>query len=166
MMKLLKPSDILSGDTISYVEVFDVKAGLAIGSDENDAKYFISDHYCMNPSCKCNDVVLIFTEVVDDKMHNDVEFAIRLSLKTKKYEILDIYGISKKDVDGIVGEILNVESINLLKKRYQDMKEAGRAVLQGNTSNESKKVEVNNKSHKRNDPCICGSGKKYKKCCG
>lgn len=32
----------------------------------------------------------------------------------------------------------------------------------------SEKVFVRNKSHKvgRNDPCPCGSGKKYKKCCG
>ena len=26
--------------------------------------------------------------------------------------------------------------------------------------------QVTNKKVGRNDPCICGSGKKYKKCCG
>ena len=166
MMKELQPSDILNGDTISYVEVFGAEAGLALGPEENDARYIISDHYCMNPSCKCNDVVLIFTKIADTEKDNQGEVDIRLSLKTKKYEVLHKHGISKQEFDEIVKEILTIEGINLLKKRYKEMKEAGRKVLQGDTPNENKKIEVNNKIPKRNDPCICGSGKKYKKCCG
>ncbi|WP_230459062.1 SEC-C metal-binding domain-containing protein [Terrilactibacillus tamarindi] len=31
---------------------------------------------------------------------------------------------------------------------------------------ENTKTIVNEEQIGRNDPCICGSGKKYKKCCG
>ena len=44
-----------------------------------------------------------------------------------------------------------------------------RWTLKGNNENEIKKNEqrvVNEVKIGRNDPCICGSGKKYKKCCG
>ena len=33
-------------------------------------------------------------------------------------------------------------------------------------ANEKKTVSQINKKIKRNEPCPCGSGKKYKKCCG
>ncbi len=56
----------------------------------------------MNPSCKCDDVILIYTE----SKNNDSEFAIRLTLKKKKYEILDLYGISRRQVDEIVKDSL------------------------------------------------------------
>ncbi|MED3825520.1 SEC-C metal-binding domain-containing protein [Priestia flexa] len=118
----------------------------------------------MNPSCKCDDVILIFTE----SENNDSEFAIRLSLKRKRYEILDIYGISKRQVDEIVKGSLkdSAEAMELLKKRYKEMKEAGKAVLQGSPEINSNKIELPVEKPKRNDPCPCGSGKKYKKCCG
>lgn len=44
-----------------------------------------------------------------------------------------------------------------------------RWTLKGNNENEVKKNEervINEIKIGRNDPCICGSGKKYKKCCG
>lgn len=34
-MKFLKPSDILSGNTFSYLEVFNVTDGLTLGTKEN-----------------------------------------------------------------------------------------------------------------------------------
>ena len=36
----------------------------------------------------------------------------------------------------------------------------------GDGANEEKSISQINKKVKRNEPCPCGSGKKYKKCCG
>ena len=33
-------------------------------------------------------------------------------------------------------------------------------------TNEEKSISQINKKVKRNEPCPCGSGKKYKRCCG
>ena len=163
-MKIMEKSDVLSGNTFSYIEVFEEKKGLVLGTEVNDIKYIIYDQYCMNPSCNCDNVILIFVE----SNNNDSEFAIRLSLKKKRYEILDIYGISRKQVDEIVKDSLkdSEEAIGLLRKRYKEMKEAGKAVLQGSPEINSNVIELPVEKPKRNEPCPCGSGKKYKKCCG
>ncbi|WML32481.1 SEC-C metal-binding domain-containing protein [Neobacillus sp. OS1-32] len=160
----MEKSDVLSGNTFSYIEVFEEKKGLVLGTEVNDIKYIIYDQYCMNPSCNCDNVILIFVE----SNNNDSEFAIRLSLKKKRYEILDIYGISRKQVDEIVKDSLkdSEEAIGLLRKRYKEMKEAGKAVLQGSPEINSNVIELPVEKPKRNEPCPCGSGKKYKKCCG
>lgn len=130
----------------------------------NDIKYNIYDQYCMNPSCNCDDVILIFTET----KNNDSEFAIRLSLKKKRYEILDIYGISRRQADEVVKDSLenSDEAMELLKKRYKEMKETGKSVLQRDSEKNSNIIKLPEEKPKRNDPCPCGSGKKYKKCCG
>lgn len=160
----MERSDILSGNTFSYIEVFEENKGLVLVTEINDTKYIIFDQYCMNPSCNCDDVFLIFTE---SENYNS-EFSIRLSLKKKRYEILDIYGISRGQVDEIVKQSFkdSEEAMGLLKKRYKEMKEAGKSVLQRDSANNSKIMELPAEKPKRNDPCPCGSGKKYKRCCG
>ena len=39
------------------------------------------------------------------------------------------------------------------------------ALLKGRTFYPSTKALIKNELPRRNDPCPCGSGKKYKKCC-
>lgn len=121
----------------------------------------------MNPSCKCDDVILHFVENDEREHNNGADFVVSLSLKNKKFEILDADGISKKQVEEIVENSLKEsdEAIKLLKQRYKEMKATGRKVLQGINPN-NKIVEPVQVKPERNSPCPCGSGKKYKKCCG
>ncbi len=51
-----------------------------------------------------------------------------------------------------------------LKKMEEEIKQ--QAVLQHGESEAQKKPEIGGKKPKRNEPCPCGSGKKYKHCCG
>mgnify|MGYP003293654638 CR=1 FL=1 len=57
----------------------------------------------------------------------------------------------------------NVERVNLIKNMIMNMNAAQKAGGDGKSA-----PKVNKASEKvgRNDPCPCGSGKKYKKCCG
>lgn len=167
-MKLVNPADILNGKTFSYIEVFGVTDGMALGTKLNDVHFYIYDRYCMNPSCKCDDVVLHYVENDEREKSNGADFAILLSLKNKKFEILDADGISKKQVQKLVETALKDgrESIELFKKRYKEMKNAGREALQGDKEINNTVVEPFQVKIERNSPCPCGSGKKYKKCCG
>ena len=56
----------------------------------------------------------------------------------------------------------NMERVNLIKQMITNMNAAA------NAGAEKAKPKVNSSKEKvgRNDPCPCGSGKKYKKCCG
>ncbi len=167
-MKLVNPTDILNGNTFSYIEVFGVTNGMALATKSNDILYYIYDRYCMNPSCKCDDVILHFVQDEESEDHKGVEFAILLSLKNKKFKILNADGISKKQIQEIVKNILKNEgeAIQLFKKRYKEMKAAGEEALQGGKQINKGVVEPLQIKTERNAPCPCGSGKKYKKCCG
>ena len=57
-----------------------------------------------------------------------------------------------------------IQSAETTKKAFEVVKET----FSANDGKEKLKKEPKRVSHKigRNDPCICGSGKKYKNCCG
>ena len=67
-------------------------------------------------------------------------------------------------------EIDNEEEKNIFAYELEHLaKSIKRWSLNGYSENEITKLEqrvVNEVKIGRNDPCICGSGKKYKKCCG
>ena len=59
-----------------------------------------------------------------------------------------------------------------IEKRFTDKKEKDRTIRAGLPTEEEPKLPPPvdpiraDKPAGRNDPCPCGSGKKYKKCCG
>jgi uncharacterized protein YecA (UPF0149 family) len=57
---------------------------------------------------------------------------------------------------------------NLSFKGAEEVEQFGAAKAQAGDAAEEKKQEpiINENTVGRNDPCPCGSGKKYKKCCG
>ncbi len=55
----------------------------------------------------------------------------------------------------------NTDYIEKIKKHYKMFKHALREETGQRAGNFSKKKKIG-----RNDPCSCGSGKKYKMCCG
>jgi preprotein translocase subunit SecA len=62
---------------------------------------------------------------------------------------------------------LNLAHFNkseLEKKRERELEELN--MISGDTSGDTGTVENTEPKIGRNDPCPCGSGKKYKKCCG
>ena len=64
--------------------------------------------------------------------------------------------------------LISVYSLFLLKANIEQNTEI-KQIIKGQ-ANDSKEKEhhtiKNTKKVGRNDPCICGSGKKYKNCCG
>ena len=97
--------------------------------------------------------------------------------------------ILKEEMDGFIVAIKNEvdmsEAIGIFLQAYEIQSEEERNIfiyelelfaksirkwsLKGYTEDEVQKANarvVNEVKIGRNDPCICGSGKKYKKCCG
>lgn len=127
-------------------------------------RYWIRDLYCINPKCPCRDAVFAFTEIRDKGKHKElgsVAFDLKASriddiqaVETSSEELMRLWKVFKKD------SMLQ----KTLRPRQKEMKLIGReiaAMSYGSkpaTSGASSKVG-------RNDPCPCGSGKKYKKCC-
>ena len=97
--------------------------------------------------------------------------------------------ILKEEMDGFIvaikNEVEKSEAIDIFLQAYEIQSEEERKIfvyelelfaksirkwsLKGYTEDEIEKANarvVNEVKIGRNDPCICGSGKKYKKCCG
>ncbi len=97
--------------------------------------------------------------------------------------------ILKEEMDGFIvaikNEVEKAEAIDIFLQAYEIQSDEEREIfiyelellaksirkwsLKGYTENEIEKANarvVNEVKVGRNDPCICGSGKKYKKCCG
>ncbi len=171
----LKPQDVLEGKLISYSDATTGGAGMKSGTIEttsfkfqhNGQTYFVDDNYCPNPKCDCREVSLIFLREEKDSQHSSLEDCFDASWKfSGKTEIEKTFSVSKMKAKEILAAFLefvpHVEKT--FRKREGLIKEVGRqSLLQGKTTK--------NKSQKKTKParnslCPCGSGKKYKKCCG
>lgn len=157
---------ILDGKTVGYSQIFGNKDmdKFCFEFGENE-KYIIEDQYCSNPKCQCNEAVLAFFRLDASEAPQECEFAIIMSLKGYKYKIEERNCDADK-IKNIIDYIQNnrPEILDILKSRYDEMKSVGREILKKYIKEqvqEQPKVKVG-----RNDPCPCGSGKKYKKCCG
>jgi hypothetical protein len=144
-------------------------------------EYGLTEAYCNETGCDCQRV---FLNVVDWRT-GQVLAVIAYGWESKRY-YAEWFG---KNDPGIIkelqGPVLNSASrqsnlapvllqkvkyvlkdknyVNRLKRHYKIFKEAvdNEAVEEGKTLPRAIQGRIG-----RNDPCPCGSGKKYKRCCG
>ena len=105
----------------------------------------------------------------------DLQGSIGLRAYAQRDPIVDFRMESADMFDGIIQTIKETTVRHILNARPRPESIQRRQVAKGNiesvggdASTMKKKPIVKSKSEKvgRNDPCPCGSGKKYKKCCG
>ena len=147
------------GDLLSWGDVFpdDFQFTFSLGYNE----YFGIDHYCITPGCTCNDVAITFFKIEEKKNIGSV-FTETTKLKMKDFSLQNG---SKQNLLKC-WEQLNIEYPDLktsLQRRHKDIKRVGVEIAK--RSGNFKAPVVAQTKVKRNDPCPCGSGKKYKKCC-
>lgn len=154
---------IMMGNCISYNEVYEVSESIFFRDGENNLIYF-DDQYCMNPKCLCNEVYLSIIEIDETNTNNRHIFTLRYNLKNGNYEV-EFKACTEERMKDVIKSFKQEEKEiqRKLKQRYKTMKSVGEKVYRENKAAnvpESTAVKIG-----RNDPCPCGSGKKYKKCC-
>jgi len=143
--------------------------------DSGGKRYLIDDLYCVNPRCKCKEVVLAFFE------HD--EGAGRL---TQVFDVALAPGANPRFEHGPVctpyeaGRVFrrwresDPEALEAIEARRVEMKEVGRRLAAkfrercsggGKFGGPAMTGPARTPKPGRNDPCPCGSGKKYKRCC-
>ena len=158
---------ILDGNMLAYSEIFGSCDIDKFSFEFNETeKWFFEDQYCSKPKCLCNETVLTFFKIDDSKKTQEPEFAVRMNINNFKYNVeFNECGTNR------VSEVIKFlhdskpEIFGILKRRYNEVKSASKEIIKKFGSYE-KKEELPNIKVGRNDPCTCGSGKKYKKCCG
>jgi hypothetical protein len=158
---------ILDGNVMAYSEIFGSCDIDKFSFEFNETeKWFFDDQYCSNPKCLCYETVLTFFKIDDSKKTQEPEFAVRMNINNFKYDV-EFNKCETNRVSEVVKFLHDSkpEVFGILKRRYNEVKSASKEIIKKFSSNE-KKEEPPNIKVGRNDPCPCGSGKKYKKCCG
>ena len=153
---------------VSYSEIFgcyDLLDKFSFKFNETEM-WFFEDQYCSNPKCLCNEAMLTFYKIDDSKETQEAEFTVRMNLNNFKYDV-EFNENEQNQIAEIIKSLHNSqpEVFGILKRRYKEVKNASKAIIK-KFSLKEKKEEQPNIQIGRNDPCPCGSGKKYKKCCG
>lgn len=169
--------DVYDGELVSYADVFGDNGSIVSGGtgvsfivEYDGMELFVDDQYCIDPMCECEEAILVFIKVNEEtKIGQDI-FTIRVPFKNE-IEIDDDFIIcTKEEIKKIYDHWLKSDSqvMDILETRYRTMKGVGQNLVEKQTSKNLRKhtAGVGQKKTGRNDPCPCGSGKKYKKCCG
>jgi len=129
----------------------------------NGMSCIIFDQYCLKPNCSCTDSYLNII-AVDEQGKNEKELCvISVNYKKEKWEIVESSS-ADFDLKTLKTAIEQQEQgiYSKLKKRHLRLK----AIYAYNKKKHYiPKQESQLPKVGRNDPCPCGSGKKYKKCC-
>ncbi len=136
--------------------------------DINGLLLKIEDLYCVLQHCTCKDVHLIMSPFRNDNMilpfevENTEDMHIVYNTKKNKWTLGDQNGLQVKpnDIMSTLSEIMDIHSFyserhRLIRNLYKNFRRKNLRLT----------PEVKNVAVGRNDPCPCGSGKKYKKCC-
>jgi hypothetical protein len=136
--------------------------------DLSETRYWARDLYCINPGCTCNEIKVSF--VAFDQGNNPKELgAVGIDFKKFRIEGIEPVGASEKELAQIWQQFQKQAGVKqILKTRQKEMKIIGPEIAKLSRKNKSKGPKSVSKAGPkvgRNDPCPCGSGKKYKKCC-
>ena len=150
----------------AMVGIMEVLPHIEYRTIELDGKrYMVDELYCVRTGCNCCRVSLglwPIEEVEAGKITSEFP-VLMLDYKAGECEVERSGCEDEAFVRRLAGTIVTGNFKGWFKKRHVRMKTLYRQYRQRHT--ESATV-TNEEKINRNDPCPCGSGKKYKKCCG
>lgn len=179
------PQLIEEGRLISFGQIVSEEGSITEGGsswayqfEHEGVEYVVEDLYCANPDCRCREAHLSFfrctvVKEAEEKIVADECFAARVSLDGTR-KVAETYDCSRQSAEAILAVWWGQygDDLGTLEWRYEKVKEIGRrSAPRGREAGlrhdllpeEPAPVETR---VGRNDPCPCGSGKKFKKCCG
>jgi hypothetical protein len=147
------------GRYVNYFELFPRNPEMLDFTHNND-KYFAEDAYDLDPRNDNLDIKLAFYKLELDSNQQTAVFSYTYyfneSLRAKED------GRLKPEHNDMVMDLTrSIPDLNdRLKKRYKQAKKIGEELLKVPAETKIAEGKI-----KPNDPCPCGSGKKFKKCC-
>jgi len=128
-----------------------------------EEKYLIVDQFCLLPKCKCTDATLDLVPAGEDAMKADPWCAFRLKYAKKHWVVMEDFPppIPLEEIRAAI-EVQHPDFYKQLLGRHEKLK---KIYLNCRRKYYSPPQIVPDRKVGRNDPCPCGSGKKYKKCC-
>jgi hypothetical protein len=125
-----------------------------------DKRFVIIDMHCLIPKCSCTETILMIGHSEDD---STPEIDISVDFKKKTWQLLESKNnrLSLESARSAIEEQIP-DLYQQLRDRQARLKSIYKHCRRKNYRPEPR---ITSDKIGRNDPCFCGSGKKYKKCC-
>lgn len=148
------------GDMVSWLEVFPDDFNLLFDAD--GVLYMAEDMYCINPGCSCSEVGLAIYAVTENGMKSVGAMTVKMP-SCRFSDLMDDRG-DEKTLKHLLASFRQRDFCRVIHDRWKKMGPVGREIVRLSAGKASSANPTGPKVG-RNDPCPCGSGKKFKKCC-
>ncbi len=144
-----------------YREIFGPGSEIEINIGGKD--HYIIDTYCVTPGCRCTDVMLYFFEPVHTIEVREPDFSFLYDYSSRQYK--ELTNITRSAA-ATIGNAFPEELVKTFRMRHKELKkDVGPHIARKVAGAGIRKPDKQKRKVGRNEPCPCGSGKKYKKCC-
>ncbi len=158
--------DRVPGDLVGFEEIFDDERG-----DQyihGGGRYWADTYFCLDPDCSCREVRVVFSAASDEP-----GLAVGAMVVALNPPGGDAAYVARQEVEGGAPEALVGELWQLFCARHQVADYLQRRLARIGAldlrrlwrSQGRRRPVVRPRAPGRNEPCPCGSGKKYKRCC-
>jgi hypothetical protein len=155
-----------AGDLVSWTEVFPDDPQILFSMD--DAEHWANDTYCVTPGCKCKDATLQISRIEqgDEARLHEIGL-VHMDLGRWQPQWAEDGPRPAKPLEAVWSALSEdwPELRRELRHRAKAMRKLGPEIHRLSGAAPSTATPAAPKVG-RNDPCPCGSGKKFKKCCG
>jgi len=163
------------GQMIGFVDVFPL--GLALYFPFGNEHWAVDEQYCVQSGCPCTETVLSFLQYEHSTGRNIVHLpngpALRYNYRSHVASKVEPGPVGAPAARHLLGALKaahpsldqQLEFRHLRMQSLYARRSLAEAIFQ-RPPRPSATVPVSDKKVGRNDPCPCGSGKKFKKCCG
>jgi hypothetical protein len=127
--------------------------------------FLLDEQYCVKPACNCSEVAVSLLDASGKQAGSVLhDFPVLfLDYKTAKWRIENTGGEDAKLLSRVAKQ-LNTGEYPLIFERHHNRLKSLYRLYKKRHHVSTTPIQANRKVG-RNDPCPCGSGKKYKRCC-
>ncbi|HSO84675.1 SEC-C metal-binding domain-containing protein [Thiocapsa sp.] len=131
-----------------------------------DKRFALMEHYCVKPGCSCSDVfvTLMNADVVSEVPSADDEPVLVIDYKSRSWRVERLGRENAVLLEHLGTRLSTEDDARHFQARHDRLRSLYLLYKQRHRPGSSARVRDARKVG-RNDPCPCGSGKKYKKCC-
>jgi len=155
------------GTMVTYREIFPFDEGFPCATDQ--VEWRVDDHHCVNPRCSCCRPVLSFLRVsrgAGRRTAREVA-AADYDYTSATFEATMVPAADAPPLGELVGLLRHAHADldRRLEQRHKRLRALFKRAMERRKKDPPAPPALRRKAG-RNDPCPCGSGKKFKRCCG
>ena len=179
------PPNAREGAMVGYYEILPFARPIRFNHEAHD--WAFDDQYCLRPDCSCQAAVLECFQITPGPAGAapaGPNLSLRYYYDTQRFEVLETIGTdisaqaflnamrqTQPDFDTFLAK--RHDQLRHLYRRFRQRQPAAKRAAASGPGGDADLVDEPAAPPAqaipkpgRNDPCPCGSGKKYKKCCG